>query len=187
MVPIKRCSEGSAKWRSLLVSRQAGPCEERRGHNYCVHKCLHLCKIYGMFSIDPGIHIPQTEFVFTFARSGGPGGQNVNKVNSKAILRWPVVASPSLPAGVRARFLDKYAGRITLEGEIILTSQKYRDQERNIGDCLEKLKEMIASVAVPPTIRRPTKPSYASKLRQADTKRDVARKKQQRRPPRLED
>jgi len=140
-----------------------------------------------MISIGRGIHIPHNEFAFTFARSGGPGGQNVNKVNSKAILRWAVTTSPSLPEPVRARFLLKFATRITLEGELVLSSQKYRDQDSNIEDCLEKLAEMLSSVAVPPTPRRPTKPTKASKLRQADAKKDNAKKKQQRRPPRMED
>jgi len=135
----------------------------------------------------PGIHIPLNEFAFTFVRSSGPGGQNVNKVSSKAVLRWSVVSSPSLPEAVRHRFLEKYSSRITLEGDLILTSQKYRDRDRNMSDCYEKLMFMIASVAVPPTPRKPTKPSRASKVRQTETKQATARKKQQRRPPDLED
>ena len=136
-----------------------------------------------MLSITPRIQIPLAEFEFTFARSGGPGGQNVNKVSSKAVLRWSVVISPSLPDEVRARFIDKYASRLTLEGELILTSQRHRDRSRNVDDCLEKLRNMVAAVSERPTPRRATKPSRASKERRVEAKRETSEKKQRRRPP----
>ena len=134
-------------------------------------------------TVDARIRIPHEEFEFTFVRSGGPGGQNVNKVNSKAILRWPVARSAALPPDVRARFLARYSRRLTGDGEVIVTSQRYRDQGRNVADCLEKLGELVAAVAVRPTVRRPTKPSRAAKARRLDGKRRDSVKKQQRRLP----
>ncbi len=67
--------------------------------------------------ITPRCQIPLAELEFTFVRSSGPGGQNVNKVNSKAVLRWPAVASPSLPADIRERFLNRYKARLTADGD----------------------------------------------------------------------
>lgn len=131
--------------------------------------------------VNARLRVPLEEFSFTFARSSGPGGQNVNKVNSKALLRWPVAASPSLPAHVRERFLRSYASRITTEGELVMMSQRYRDQGRNVDDCLEKLREMLAAVAAAPVRRKRTKPSRASIERRLEAKRHKSSRKQSRR------
>lgn len=134
-----------------------------------------------MLVVAPHIQIPPAEFEFTYARSSGPGGQNVNKVNSKAVLRWQVTKSPSLPEAVRARFLAKYGSRLTGDGDLLITSERYRDQPRNIDDCLEKLREMLLSVAVAPKKRKKTKPSRASKERRLDSKKRDSTKKRNRR------
>ena len=132
-------------------------------------------------NVTTRIVIPEEELHFSFARSGGPGGQNVNKVNSKATLRWNPSASAALPEDVRGRFLAKFANRLTNEGEIVITSQKSRDQPKNVADCLEKLREMLAAVAVPPKKRRPTNPSRASKKRRLADKKAQGAKKEGRR------
>jgi ribosome-associated protein len=134
-----------------------------------------------MLSVTPQIQVPQDEFSFTFARSSGPGGQNVNKVNSKALLRWPVTTSPSLPDEVRLRFIQRYRRRMTDTGEVLVSSQRYRDQARNVDDCLEKLRAMILAVAQPPKPRKRTKPSRASRQRRLQAKRELSQKKQGRR------
>jgi ribosome-associated protein len=134
-----------------------------------------------MLVVNSRIHIPLDEFEFTYARSSGPGGQNVNKVNSKAILRWSVITSASLPEDVRTRLLAKIRSQLTNEGELVLNSDRYRDQPRNREDCLERIRKLIHSVATPPKKRRPTKPSRAAKQRRLKSKQANAQKKQQRR------
>ena len=133
--------------------------------------------------IDPpaDLQIPREEFEFSYARSGGPGGQNVNKVNSKAIMRWAVNSSPSLPEAVRNRFLQKYSSRLTTEGELIIMSQKFRDQARNVDDCLSKLYQMLSTVAQAPMPRRKTKPTRSSVEKRVATKKIVSVKKAHRR------
>lgn len=140
-----------------------------------------------MLSITDHIQIPMEEFDFSYARSGGPGGQNVNKVNSKAIMRWSVMSSPSIPPGVKLRFYDAYSSRLTTDGELVLTSQKYRDQGRNVDDCLEKLKTMLLAVVDPPIERRATKPTRTSVVQRQESKKKVSEKKQGRRSPRFDD
>ena len=125
-----------------------------------------------MLVINSRLTIPREEFEFSYARSGGPGGQNVNKVNTKVTLRWPVESSPSLPPGIKERFLKQYARRITINGELVLSSQRYRDQIRNQSDCLEKLRQMVLEVAEPPKLRRPTRASRC--LTRAETARQEA-------------
>ena len=115
-----------------------------------------------MLEINAHLRIPDDELEWSYVRSGGPGGQNVNKVASKAVLRWNLAASPSLPEDVKARLRARQANRITAEGDLVLTSQRYRDQERNRQDCLDKLREMIAEAAVRPKARRKTKTTRGS-------------------------
>jgi ribosome-associated protein len=140
-----------------------------------------------MLKVTRSIQIPLREFQFTFARSSGPGGQNVNKVNTKATLRWPVVRSPSLAEDVRERFLSRYARRITSDGDLVITSQRFRDQGRNVADCLEKLRAMLAEVAVAPRRRKKTKPTKAARERRLREKHQKADKKARRRAVRSDD
>ncbi len=127
--------------------------------------------------VRPGLEIPASEFEFTFMRSSGPGGQNVNKVSTKARLRWPVETTESLPLAVKERFTKRYHRRLTNEGDLVLTSQRYRDQTKNVSDCLLKLRELIDSVIDVPKPRKKTKPTRGSKERRLKEKRSRAQKK----------
>jgi ribosome-associated protein len=111
------------------------------------------------------------ELDFQFSRSSGPGGQNVNKVNSKAQLRWNPGKNTSLLEPVRQRFLERYHSKLTKEGDILITSDAHRDQKRNQEDCLERLRQLILAVARPPKVRKPTKPTKGSKMRRLDYKK----------------
>ena len=139
-----------------------------------------------MLEVNDQISIPLDEFAFTFSRSSGPGGQNVNKVNTKVTLRWPLEKS-SLPPAVKQRFREQYRRRINQADELLVMSQRFRDQGRNVADCLSKLRAMVLAVATPPRQRKATRPTGASRRRRIEDKRRTGDKKQARRPPRLDD
>jgi ribosome-associated protein len=134
-----------------------------------------------VLEITPQLSIPDEEFVWTYVCSGGPGGQNVNKVASKAVLRWNLADTPSLPDEVKVRFRAQQANRVTTTGEVVLSSQRYRDQERNRVDCLDKLRELILAATVRPKIRRKTRPTRGSKERRLQEKRHRSKTKAGRR------
>src|SRR5262249_47935202 len=134
-----------------------------------------------MLEINDFIRIPEAELAWSFVRSGGPGGQNVNKVASKAVLRWNVAASPSLHEDVKARLCAQQAGRITTEGELVLTSQRFRDQERNRQDCLDKLRDIVLRATAVPKARKKTKPRRGAKEARLREKRYRASVKEGRR------
>lgn len=136
-----------------------------------------------MLVVNDTLKIPDDEFQFSFSRSAGPGGQNVNKVNTKATLRWPIHASPSLPHDVRARFLARYGNMVTQEGDLLITSQEFRDQPQNISRCLEKLKELLRSVAKPPRRRIKTCPTHGSQKRRLQAKQRRGETKRMRQRP----
>ena len=133
-----------------------------------------------VIEMSPGIRVTWGELDVAYSRSSGPGGQNVNKVSSKAQIHWH---PQLLPDAVRERFVTAYASKLLTDGAITITSQRYRDQPRNLEDCVEKLREMLQAVAVPPKRRRPTKPTKGSVERRLKAKQVTAKRKQGRREP----
>ncbi|HJN10682.1 MAG: alternative ribosome rescue aminoacyl-tRNA hydrolase ArfB [Pirellulaceae bacterium] len=130
-----------------------------------------------MLVVNHRIAVPLKEFNFTYSRSSGPGGQNVNKVNTKVTLHWSVSSSSSVPEDVRERFVEKFRRRINNKGQLVVVSQRFRDQGRNVGDCLAKLREMLSNVAIAPKARKATRPSRASRERRLQAKQRTSDKK----------
>ncbi len=134
-------------------------------------------------TITSQLIIPAEELEVTFVRSSGPGGQNVNKVNSKVRLSWPLLDNSLLPEPWKQRVVKAFGSRITSDGRLTLVSQQYRDQARNLQDVRLKLKEMLLSCQHPPKTRKATKPTLGSRLRRLDGKKQLGQKKRLRKPP----
>ena len=130
--------------------------------------------------INSQIVIPSAELVTSFARSSGPGGQNVNKVNSKAILHWNLRSSVALPPEVRLRFETCFPTRVSQAGDVVISSEKHRDQGRNLADCYEKLRQLVQAAVVVPRQRRKSRPTYGSIQDRLANKRHKAQIKKQR-------
>lgn len=121
--------------------------------------------------------VPLEELEFTFVRSSGPGGQNVNKVNSKAQLRWNLVNSPSLSEWDKPILLQKLANQLTKEGEVLISSDVFRDQNRNRENCIEKLQALVNAALKENKARKKTKPTWSSKKRNETSKKKQSEKK----------
>jgi len=131
--------------------------------------------------ITPRISIPLAELDFTFARSGGPGGQNVNKVSSKAILHFDITRSASIPDDVRRRALAQFASRINSEGKLVISCDTSASQHKNREECLARLKQLLVQAATPPKIRKKSKPSRTSIRKRREEKARHSAKKASRR------
>lgn len=114
--------------------------------------------------------IPESELEFRFFRAGGPGGQNVNKVATALQMRFDVRNSPSLTEAVKARLMKLAGSRLTLDGVIVITAVRFRTQERNRADAMERLQAMVDKASVAPVRRVPTRPTRASKERRLEGK-----------------
>lgn len=130
--------------------------------------------------------IPEEELEFRFFRAGGPGGQNVNKVSTAVQMRFDARNSPSLSEGQRARLMKLAGSRLTLDGVILITAVRFRTQERNRADAIERLQAMVDKAAVAPTYRVPTRPTRASKERRLVAKASRSSIKSGRGKPRLD-
>jgi ribosome-associated protein len=124
-------------------------------------------------------NVDANEVEFSAIRAQGPGGQNVNKVSNAVHVRFDIAAS-SLPEHIKERLLALRDSRITKDGVVVLKAQQSRSQEANKEDALRRLQELVDSVAVLPTVRRPTKPTRSSQRRRLDGKAKDGERKQMR-------
>jgi ribosome-associated protein len=134
-----------------------------------------------MIHAGPGISINEEELLFSFVRSGGPGGQNVNKVSTTAQLRFDVLRSPSLPDRVRQRLALLGGSRVTSGGVLVISASRFRTQERNRADAIERLVGLVQKAMQEPKKRKKTRPSFASKGRRIQHKKLLGEKKKNRR------
>jgi ribosome-associated protein len=134
-----------------------------------------------MLEITSAIFLDESELTFDFIRSSGPGGQNVNKVATACQLRFDVTNSPSLPAEVKARLIKLAGSRMTEEGVLVIEAKRYRTQEQNRFDALQRLVALIEKAAAKPKYRYATRPSLAAKAKRVTAKKKHGEIKRSRR------
>jgi len=140
-----------------------------------------------MIAIAPGLSIDEREIEERFIRASGPGGQNVNKLSSAVQLRFDAGHSASLSSGIRARLARLAGRRLTRDGILIITAQRYRTQARNRDDAMGRLIALLRAAATPPAVRRATRPPAASRQRRLASKQRRATIKRLRGSPPAED
>jgi ribosome-associated protein len=138
-------------------------------------------RVRASLRVGPELAIPAEELVFDTARSGGPGGQNVNKVESKVILRYDVRRSRILTEEQRTLLLERLAGRLTKEGELVLHSSRFREQSRNAGAARERMLEILQEALAPRIPRKETRVPRSAKRKRREAKRSRSEVKRGRR------
>lgn len=136
--------------------------------------------------IAPALQLPRSELTYRASRSGGPGGQHMNTSSTRVEVWWDVRSSPSLSDAMRARLLERLGRRVDADGRLRLVSGGSRSQLRNREEVTERLRRLVAAALVPPKVRKPTRPTRASKAARLTAKRRRAATKGARRAP-LED
>jgi ribosome-associated protein len=138
-----------------------------------------------MIRVAPRIVLDERELDESFVRSSGPGGQNVNKVETAVQLRFDAMASPGLPQDVKDRLRGLAGSRMTADGVVIIIAQRFRTQDRNREDARERLFELLRKAAIRPVIRRATKPTLGSQKRRLEskTRRGSVKKLRTQKPP----
>lgn len=134
--------------------------------------------------VTPRIVIPEADLEISTSRSGGPGGQHVNTTDTRVRLHFHLAATTALLPGVKARLQAALASRLTRDGDLVLTSDRYRSQARNLEDVRERLAELIRAHLAPPRVRRETEPSHAQKRKRLQEKKQRSGVKAGRRAPR---
>ena len=130
-----------------------------------------------MLQITPSLCIPDDELVERFVRASGPGGQNINKVSTAVELRFDAARSPSLPDDLRTRLLARSDRRITGDGVVIISAQRFRTQDRNRQDARERLAALLLAATQVPRKRVATRPTKGSQERRLSGKRERAQVK----------
>lgn len=133
--------------------------------------------------VAPNLAIPLDEFRFSYIRAAGPGGQHVNKSSTAVQLRFDVRASKSLSEPVKRRLVALAGNRLTRDGELIVTAQRFRSREQNRRDALERVAKLVSRACIQPKKRRATKPSRAARQRRVDDKKHRGATKRLRRKP----
>jgi ribosome-associated protein len=126
------------------------------------------------------VSIPENELVIQFAKSSGPGGQNVNKLNTKVILHWNYLNSLVLDTESKIRFKDYFGNSINDANEVVIISQENRTQKANIDSAIQKLQNMISKSLLKPKVRKKTKPKRSAVLDRLKTKKKDSEKKKNR-------
>jgi len=134
--------------------------------------------------VSDGISLPDEDLVYRAVRSGGPGGQHVNKVATKIELRFHMGQCTALSVAVKTRFAERFPGALTADGDVVVTSARFRSQARNRREAEERLVAMVQEALPPPTPRHPTRVPGRTKARRLADKRQRGEAKERRRPPR---
>lgn len=140
-----------------------------------------------MITIGPRIRVDESDVSFSFVQASGPGGQNVNKVATAAALRFNLWSAPGVPWDVKMRAAAIAGRRLNQEGEIVILAQRFRSQERNRADAIERLAALLAEAEHPPKPRVATRPTRASRIRRVDDKTRRGAVKRTRRVPPADD